>query len=91
MPTPDAVVAVRGGADPGLVAFAEDPDGSLVSLVSPTTTDLPQLLLAFFAAAVPVALLLSLGGRALRARMGPAFLDDDDEASEADGTGEDDA
>jgi outer membrane protein assembly factor BamB len=91
MPTTDAVVAVRGGADPGLVAFAEDPDGSLVSLVSPTTIDLPQLLLAFFAAAVPVALLLSLAGRALRARMGPAFLDDDDEASEADGPGEDDA
>jgi outer membrane protein assembly factor BamB len=88
-PTSDVVVGVRGGADPGLVAFADDPEGSLVSLVSPTTIDLPQLLLAFFVAAVPIALLLSVGGRALRVRMGPAFLDDDEAGSRPDGSIED--
>jgi hypothetical protein len=78
-PTPDAVVGIRGGAQPGIVAFGEDPGGSLVSLVSPTRLDLPALFLAFAVAAVPVALLLTLGGRALRVRMGPAFLPDDEE------------
>jgi outer membrane protein assembly factor BamB len=76
--TPGAVVGVGGGAEPGLVAFAEDPDGTLVSLVSPTELDLPKLLLAFAAAAVPVVLLSILAGRWLLARMGPAFLEDDD-------------
>ena len=91
-PTPDVVVGVRGGTQAGLVAFEQDPDGTLVSLVSPTTIDLPSLLLAFFAAAAPVALVLSLGGRWLRVRMGPAFLPDDDgEGSEPDSSGEADA
>ena len=53
-----------------------------MSLVSPTETDLPKLLLAFLAAAVPLVLLAILAGRWLRTRMGPAFLDDDDEAPE---------
>ncbi|MGH2594957.1 MAG: PQQ-binding-like beta-propeller repeat protein [Actinomycetota bacterium] len=76
-PTLGAVVAVRGGAQPGLVAYVEDPDGSLVSVVSPTVLDLSKLLLAYAAAAVPLVLLLVLGGRAALVRMGPAFLDDD--------------
>jgi outer membrane protein assembly factor BamB len=92
MPTPDVVVGVRGGTQAGLVAFERDPDGTLVSLVSPTTIDLPNLLLAFLAAAVPAALILSLGGRWLRVRMGPAFLPDDDgEGSEPDAPGEDES
>jgi hypothetical protein len=49
----------------------------LVSVVSPTTFDLSKLLLAFAAAAVPLGLILVLGGRAALVRMGPAFLDDD--------------
>ena len=76
-PTSAAVVAVRGGTQPGLVAFVEDPGGTLVSVVSPTTFDLSKLLLAFAAAAVPLGLILMLGGRAALVRMGPAFLDDD--------------
>ena len=79
--TPRAVVGVRGGVAPGLVGFAEDPDGTLVSLVSPTELDLPKLLLAFLAAAVPVTLLALLAGRWLVARMGPAFLPDEEDTS----------
>lgn len=96
-PTSNAVVAVRGGSQPGLVAFVKDPDGTLVSVVSPTDLDLSKLLLAFVAAAVPLAMFLMLGGRAALMRMGPAFLDDDVEAdrdgdpTQKDDTGEDDA
>jgi PQQ-like domain len=84
--TPDMVLAVRGGLDAGLVAFAHDPDGTLVSVVSPTELDLPKLLGSYLAAAVPLGVLLYLAGRWLRPRMGPAFLDDDD----GDGDGGDD-
>lgn len=79
--TPMVVVGVRGGAESGLVGFVEDPDGTLVSLVSPTELDLPKLLFAFGAAAVPMTLLSLLAGRWLLVRMGPAFLDDEDDAS----------
>jgi hypothetical protein len=75
----DIVVGVRGGLDPGLVGFSHDPDGTLVSLVSPTELDLPKLLGNFLAAAVPLALLLFLAGRWLKPRMGPAFLEDDED------------
>ncbi len=77
-PTSAAVIAIRGGVQPGLVAFVEDPDGTLVSVVSPTDLDLSKLLLAFTAVAIPLGLLLIMGGRAALARMGPAFLDDDE-------------
>jgi outer membrane protein assembly factor BamB len=76
--TPQVVVAVRGGAEPGLVGFVEDPEGTLVSLVSPTELDLSKLLLAFLAAGVPLTLLSIMAGRWLKVRMGPAFLDDED-------------
>jgi hypothetical protein len=77
--TSDIVVGVRGGLDPGLVGFSHDPEGALVSLVSPTELNLPKLLGNFLAAAVPLALLLFLAGRWLKPRMGPAFLDDDED------------
>ena len=76
--TSETVVGVRGGTDPGLVGFTQDPGGSLVSLVSPTELDLPKLIGNFLAAAVPLAVLLLLAGRWLTKRMGPAFLDDDE-------------
>lgn len=79
--TPQVVVGVSGGAEPGLVGFAQDPDGTLVSLVSPTELDLAKLLLNFLAAAVPLTVLSILAGRWLVARMGPAFLPDEDEAA----------
>jgi outer membrane protein assembly factor BamB len=82
--TPDVVVGVRGGTEPGLVGFTVDPDGTLVSSVSPTELDLTKLLLAFFAAAVPLILLSILAGRWLSPRMGPAFLDEEDDRSDVD-------
>jgi hypothetical protein len=45
--------------------------------------DLPAILGTFFAAGLPLAALLVLGGRALLARMGPAFLPDDDDDTRA--------
>jgi outer membrane protein assembly factor BamB len=77
--TSQTVVGVTGGADPGLVGFTQDAGGTLVSVVSPTELDLPKLLISFLAAAIPLALLSILTGRWFLARMGPAFLDDDDE------------
>jgi len=77
--TSQVVVGVMGGVEPGLVGFAEDPQGTLISVVSPTELDLPELLLSFLAAVVPLTLLAIVAGRWLRARMGPAFLDDEDE------------
>ena len=82
--SPELVLGVRGGAEPGLVGFAQDRNGTLVSLVSPTELDLPKLLIAFLAAAVPLGLLSVLGGRWLLTRMGPAFLDDDEGTALAD-------
>jgi outer membrane protein assembly factor BamB len=88
-PVGDRVVGVTGGARAGLVAFEHDPDGRLVSIVSPTEPDAPSLVLNYLAAAVPLALLLVLGGRWLVRRMGPAFLEDDREAAGDDGEGSD--
>jgi glucose dehydrogenase len=76
--TADIVVGVRGGLEPGLVGFSHDPEGQLVSVVSPTELNLTELLGNFLAAAVPLALLLFLAGRWLKPRMGPAFLDEDE-------------
>lgn len=78
-PTSDGIVAVAGGTAPGLVSFLHDPNGALVSVVSPTVPDFPAILGTFFAAGLPLAAILLLGGRALAARMGPAFLPDDDD------------
>ncbi len=88
-PTTDMIVGVEGGVQSGMVGYATDPDGSLVSIDSPTELDAGLLFGAFLAAAIPLAALLILGGRALRARMGPAFLDEEvdalDSAAEPDG------
>ena len=82
-PTADAIVAVAGGPRPGLVAFANDPNGQLVEIETPTKLDPVRFVGAFLLAAVAIAAVLLLAGRPLRARMGPAFLDDED-AVEAD-------
>jgi outer membrane protein assembly factor BamB len=76
-PAGDRVVGVTGGPRAGLIAFANDPDGRLVSIVSPTEPDPASLVVNYLVAAVPLALLLILGGRWLLGRMGPAFLEDD--------------
>jgi outer membrane protein assembly factor BamB len=71
--TSDLIVLVRGGARPGLLAFAHDDAGSLVRIASPTTVDPLRLLGGFVAAAVPLAAILLLAGRWLARRAGPAF------------------
>ncbi len=76
-PAGDHLVGVAGGPRAGLIAFANDPDGRLVSVVSPTELDPASLVANYLIAAVPLALLLILGGGWLRGRMGPAFLEDD--------------
>jgi hypothetical protein len=45
------------------------------------------LFLAFLAAAIPLTLLAILAGRWLRTRMGPAFLDDEDDVPDLAGEG----
>ncbi len=77
-PTVDVLVAVKGGLQSGLIGYVTDPQGSLVSVVSPTVLNIGSLVGAFLLAAIPLGAALIFGGRALRARMGPAFLDDDD-------------
>ncbi len=82
-PTSDGIVGVAGGTSSGLVAFFHDPNGALVSIVSPTVPNVPTILGAFLVAGLPLAALLLLGGRAFLARMGPAFLPEDDDDTRA--------
>jgi outer membrane protein assembly factor BamB len=73
----DRVLAVRGGADAGLVAFENDPGGVLVREISPTVIDLPMLFGSMLAAGIPFALIVVLLGRGWLRRLGPAFPDGD--------------
>jgi outer membrane protein assembly factor BamB len=77
--TTDLLVAVRGGAHPGLVAFAHDPGGTLVRVASPTTARPARLFGMFALVAVPLGALLLFAGRWLTARAGPAFEDESSE------------
>lgn len=74
----DLVVAVRGGSDPGLVAFGHDAAGALIRVVTPTTLAIGRLLASFTLAAVPLIAVFILLGRSLAARMGPALPEDDE-------------
>jgi hypothetical protein len=74
----DRVIAVRAGAEAGLVAFAHDDDVALVREVSPTTLNLGLLLGAFAVAALVVAGIVLLVGRVLAGRLGPAFPNGED-------------
>jgi outer membrane protein assembly factor BamB len=69
----DAVVAVKGGRDAGLIAFERDPEGSLVDLPSPTQLDLGTLLLRAGSAAVLVLVVVLVPGTLARRRFGDAF------------------
>ncbi len=77
-PLSDQVVAVRGGPDAGLSAFAHDEAGTLVNEVSPTVADPAVLLRNFALAAIPITVILIFSGRALSRRMGPAFIMEDE-------------
>ena len=68
------VIAVRGGTEPGLVAFEHDPSGTLVRIESPTIFDAGDFATALAVAAVPMVLVVTLAGKALAARLGPPTL-----------------
>lgn len=83
---PDVLVATKGGADAGLVAFEHDPGGALVDVPSPTEIDagttLPRVGLA---AAITLAVAL-VPGLLARRRFGDAFgsRDSDEEWDDED-------
>jgi outer membrane protein assembly factor BamB len=70
----DRVIAVRSGSEPGLVAFAHDPDGSLVRIASPTIVDPARLAANAALAIVPIVVVLLVLGRWLARRSGPPPL-----------------
>lgn len=72
----ELVVAVKGGHHPGLVAFEHDPDAALLSIPSPTVVSIGPMVADLAIAALPLLLLLSLVGRWLQGRLGPAFAED---------------
>lgn len=75
----DAVVAVKGGRDAGLIAFENDPDGRLVDVPTPTELD-PATTLSRVAVASAILLAVVLvPGILLRRRFGDPFADREDE------------
>jgi outer membrane protein assembly factor BamB len=71
--SPEAIVAVKGGAEGGLIAFEHDPDGRLVDIASPTELDGGTTLARIGAAAAIALALLLVPGMLLRRRFGDAF------------------
>jgi len=71
----DAVVAVRGGRDSGLVAFEHDPGGALVDVPTPTELEAGTLAARAGAAAVIVLAAVLVPGFLARRRFGDAFGD----------------
>ncbi len=87
--SPDAVVAVKGGSAPGLVAFVHDPDGSLTDVPSPTEVDLAQLFGNFTVAFAGCFIVLYVPFRLLRRRSSSRGDDGDgsgDREADADDT-----
>ncbi len=80
--SPDAVVAVKGGRDAGLIAFERDPDGTLVDVPSPTQLDLGTLIVRAGAAAALVLVVVLVPGTLARRRFGDAFPTASDEEEE---------
>jgi len=83
-----AIVAVRGGNDPGLVAFENDPDGRLIDEPSPTELDAGTTLGRIAVAGVIVLAAALVPGVLIRRRMGDRALIAADTAGEAGGGGE---
>jgi eukaryotic-like serine/threonine-protein kinase len=86
--TPDRLVAVRGGANAGLIAFETDPQAALVRVTSPTVLDVGTFVSVFALGALVFCGVTILGGRWLIGRAGPAFAaegagGDDDLESES--------
>ena len=79
----DVLVAVAGFEDPRILAFGEDPNGTLIDEPSPTTLDVGALLAGFALGAIPVAILALALTRPLQRRLwsaeAPADVSDEDE------------
>jgi outer membrane protein assembly factor BamB len=86
--SPGAVVAVKGGSAPGLVAFVHDPGGSLTDVPSPTEVDLGQLFGNFAVAFAACVVGLYAPFRFLRRRS--SGRGDEDEGTVGDTTDADD-
>lgn len=69
----DAIVAVKGGPQAGLVAFESDPDGVLVDVPSPTELELGTTLGRVGLAAAAVLAVVFLPAWLARRRFGDAF------------------
>lgn len=82
--SPDAVVAVKGGNTPGLVAFVHDPDGSLTDVPSPTEVDFARLFGNFAVAFAACLVALYVPFRLLR-RRSSSRGDDGDGSGDGDG------
>ena len=85
----DLVVAVKGGARAGLIAWTHDPSGHLVDVVTPTRVDPAGLVGRFAAALVIVLIVLAVPFRALRPRVDvapqtPTALDDGETGDDGD-------
>lgn len=69
----DAVVAIKGGRDAGLIAFEHDPAGTLVDVPPPTELEPGTTLARFGIASVIVLALFLVPATLLRRRFGDAF------------------
>jgi outer membrane protein assembly factor BamB len=83
----DAVIAVKGGRDAGLVAFEHDPDGALIDVPSPSELDIGTTVSRYAIAAVIVFVFALVPGRLAARRFGGSELARD----EAEPEGEDEA
>ena len=86
-----AIVAVRGGNDPGLVAFESDADGRLIDEPSPTELEAGTTLSRIAIASVIVLAAALVPGVLIRRRMGDRALVAADAVDEADDHREDEA
>ncbi len=87
--SPDAVIAVKGGKDAGLIAFEHDPEGALIDVPSPTELDAGTTLSRYALAATIVFTAAFVPGLWAKRRFAPltagpagageARLDDEDE------------
>jgi outer membrane protein assembly factor BamB len=87
----EAIVAVRGGNDPGLVAFENDPDGRLIDEPSPTELEAGTTLSRIAIASVIVLAAALVPGVLIRRRMGDRALVAADAVDESDDEREDEA
>ena len=81
-PAGHSLLAVRGGLDAGLVAFYHDDAAALLDVVSPTVFNAGTFARNFVLAALGFLVVFVLLGRALAARMGPAFIMEDGDGGE---------